>query len=149
MRRIDPIELVAGGILIALGLWYASFALAEYSYGSARRMGPGYFPTWVGLIIAGLGVTVVLLGFAKRGEWPRLSLRPMIAILAGCFGFAAVVEVLGLVPAVFALVLIATLSESPYRIPRTLVLAACLSAIAVVVFSWGLGIPFVPFRWSF
>lgn len=149
MRRIDPIELIAGGLLIALGVWYASFALAEYSYGTARRMGPGYFPTWIGYIMGGLGVTIVMLGFARRGEWPRFSLRPMVAILLGIFGFAAVVEVFGLVPAVFALVLIATLSESPYKVPRTLALAACLSVLAVIVFSKGLGIPLVPFRWSF
>jgi hypothetical protein len=149
MRRVDPVELVAGGLLIAVGLWYATFALGEYNYGSARRMGPGYFPAWVGFITAGLGVSVLLLGFVRRGDWPSVSIRPLVAILAGCFGFAAVVETLGLVPAVFTLVILSALSERPYHLLRTLVLAACLSAMGVVVFSWGLGIPLTPIRWSF
>lgn len=149
MRRIDPVELIAGGLLIVLGLWYGSFALAEYNYGTARRMGPGYFPSWVGFIIAGLGVSVVLLGLTRAGGMPKISIRPTVAILLGCFGFAVVVERLGLVPAVFALVLVSTLSESPYKLVRSLAVAAGLSVIAVVVFSWGLGIPVVPFRWSF
>jgi len=148
-RRVDPVELLGGVLLVAVGLWYATYALAEYNYGTARRMGPGYFPTWVGFIIASLGGSIVLLGLVRGGDWPRISLRPLFAIVGGYVGFASTVELFGLVPAVFALVLIATLSESPYKVPRTLILAACLSAIGVLVFSWGLGIPLIPIRWSF
>lgn len=148
MRRVDPVELVAGGLLIAIGLWYAAYALGEYSYGSARRMGPGYFPTWVGFLMAGLGAGIALLGLARRGDVPRVPLRPLVAISAAGLAFAATVETFGLVPAVFCLVLIGTLAESPYRPLRTVILAACLSAIGVGLFSWGLGIPLTPFRWS-
>lgn len=149
MRRVDPVELVAGGLLIAIGLWYATYALAEYNYGSARRMGPGYFPTWVGYIMASLGGGIVLLGLARPGDLPRFSLRPLVAICAGGFAFAAIVESFGLVPAVFALVIIGTLAESPYKPIRTVLLAAALSGIGVMLFSWGLGIPLTPFRWNF
>lgn len=148
MRRVDPVELVAGGLLIAIGLWYATYALGEYSYGSARRMGPGYFPTWVGYIMAGLGAGITLLGVLRPGDLPKVALRPMLAMVCGGFAFAATVESFGLVPAVFALVIIGTLAEHPYRPLRTLVLAACLSAIGVVLFSYGLGIPLTPFRWN-
>ena len=141
-------ELIGGALLLAQGVWYARFALAEYSYGTARRMGPGYFPTWGGCIIAGLGVCNVLLGLLRRGEWPNFSVRPTVAILAGCFGFAAVVEMLGLVPAVFTLLTLATLSERPFKPLRTIAIAACLSVIVVIIFSWGLGIPLMPFRWN-
>lgn len=148
MRRVDPVELLAGGLLIAIGLWYATYALGEYSYGSARRMGPGYFPTWVGYIMAGLGAGIALLGFLRRGDLPNLALRPLVAICAGGFAFAATVERFGLVPAVFCLVIIGTLAESPYKPIRTLVLSVCLSVIGVVLFSYGLGIPLTPFRWN-
>lgn len=148
MKRIDAVELLAGGLLIAIGLWYASYALAEYSYGSARRMGPGYFPTWVGYIMAALGAGIVALGFARPGDPPKLVLRPLFAIVAGGFAFAATVESFGLVPAVFCLVIIGTLAESPYKPVRTVVLSACLSVIGVVLFSYGLGIPLTPFRWN-
>jgi hypothetical protein len=148
MRRVDPVELIAGGLLIAIGIWYATYALGEYSYGSARRMGPGYFPTWVGFIMAGLGVGIALLGVLRRGDAPNISIRALVAICAGGFAFAATVEVFGLVPAVFCLVIIGTLAESPYKPVRTVLLAACLSAIGVGLFSWGLGIPLTPFRWN-
>jgi hypothetical protein len=148
MRRVDPVELLAGGLLVAIGLWYATYALGEYSYGSARRMGPGYFPAWVGFLMAGLGAGIAALGLLRRGDAPRPALRPLFAISAGGLAFAATVETLGLVPAVFCLVLIGTLAESPYRPLRALLLAACLSAIGVALFSWGLGIPLTPFRWS-
>jgi hypothetical protein len=148
MRRVDPVELVAGGLLIAIGLWYASYALGEYSYGTARRMGPGYFPTWVGFLMAGLGAGIALLGLVRRGDVPRVPLRPLVAISAGGLAFAATAEVFGLVPAVFCLVLIGTLAESPYKPLRTVLLAASLSAIGVALFSWGLGIPLTPVRWN-
>ena len=148
MRRVDPVELLAGGLLIAIGLWYATYALGEYTYGSARRMGPGYFPTWVGYIMAGLGAGIALLGMLRPGDLPKVALRPVLAICAGGFAFAATVESFGLVPAVFCLVIIGTLAEHPYRLVRTLLLAACLSVIGVVLFSHGLGIPLAPFRWN-
>jgi hypothetical protein len=146
MRRLDPA--VAGGLLIAIGFWYRSYALGEYTYGSARRMGPGYFPTWVGFLMASLGAGIVLLGLLRRGDLPRVPLRPLVAISAGGVAFAATVEVFGLVPAVFCLVLIGTLAESPYKPLRAAVLAACLSAIGVTLFSYGLGIPLTPFQWN-
>lgn len=148
MRRVDVADVVGGTILVALGLWYATHALGEYSYGTARRMGPGYFPTWVGYLTASLGAAIAVLGLLRRGDVPRAPLRPLIAIMAGGFAFAATVEPFGLVPAVFLLVGIGTLAESPYRPLRTLVLAAALSFVGVVLFSWGLGIPLHPFRWS-
>lgn len=149
MRRVDPVELMAGGLLIAIGLWYATYAFAEYNYGSARRMGPGYFPTWVGYIMAMLGAGIALLGLARPGDLPRPALRPAIAICSGTLAFAATVETFGLVPAVFCLVILASLAERPYKPIRTLMLAACLSGMGVAVFSVGLGIPLTPFRWNF
>lgn len=148
MRRVDVADVVGGTILVAVGLWYATHALGEYSYGTARRMGPGYFPTWVGYLMAALGAAIASLGLLRQGDTPRAPLRPLLAISAGGFAFAGSVEGFGLVPAVFALVGIAALAERPYRPLRTLLLAAALSALGVVIFSWGLGIPLHPVRWG-
>ncbi|MCS6932261.1 MAG: tripartite tricarboxylate transporter TctB family protein [Acetobacteraceae bacterium] len=147
-RRIDVADIVGGLILVAIGLWYANHALVEYSYGTARRMGPGYFPAWVGCLMASLGAAIALLGLFRPGDVPRASLRPLLAIMGGGFAFAGTFEVLGLVPAVFLLVGIGTLADRPYRPLRTLALAAALSVLGVVLFSWGLGIPLHPFRWN-
>jgi hypothetical protein len=148
MRRVDPVDVAGGAVLVALGLWYGSYALAEYTYGSARRMGPGYFPTWIGFLLAALGAGIALSGVLRRGDLPPAPLRPLLAIVAGGLAFAATVEVFGLVPAVFLLVGIGTLAERPYRPLRTVLLAASLSVIGVGLFSWGLGIPLHPFRWN-
>jgi hypothetical protein len=148
MRRVDVADVLGGAVLVAIGLWYATYALSEYAYGTARRMGPGYFPTWVGFLMAGLGAAIALMGVLRRGDVPRTPLRPLLAISAGGFAFAAIVESFGLVPAVFALVGLTTLAERPYRPLRTLLLAAVLSVLGVVIFSWGLGIPLHPFRWG-
>ena len=71
-----------------------------------------------------------------------------MAILAGGLAFTYLVEPLGLVPATVALVGFAALAERHVRPLRTAILAVALSALAVTVFSWGLGIPVPAFRWQ-
>ncbi len=148
MRRIDVADIVGGLLLVVLGVWFASHALAEYSYGTARRMGPGYFPAWVGFILAGLGVAIAALGLLRSGDRIHIRLRPALAVIASTAVFGLTVERFGVVPAVVLLTFVAALAERSFRPVRTALLAAFLSVVAVVLFGWGLGIPFQAFRWT-
>ncbi|MFQ3622875.1 MAG: tripartite tricarboxylate transporter TctB family protein, partial [Acetobacteraceae bacterium] len=148
MRRIDLADIVGGLLLVALGLWFATHALAEYSYGTARRMGPGYFPTWIGFILAGIGAAIAVLGLLRAGDAIHIRLRPALAVIAATAVFGLTVERFGVVPAVVLLTFVAALAERPFRPVRTALLAAFLAVVAVVLFGWGLGIPFQPFRWT-
>ncbi|MCS6922227.1 MAG: tripartite tricarboxylate transporter TctB family protein [Elioraea sp.] len=148
MRRIDLADVVGGLLLVAFGLWFGSYALEHYAYGTARRMGPGYFPAWVGFLVAGLGGVIALFGLFRSGDPIFIRSRPLIAVIAATGAFALTVERFGVVPAVVVLVFVAALGESPYRLVRTALLALGLAALAVVLFAWGLGIPFQPFRWN-
>lgn len=148
MRRIDLGDVVGGLLLVAFGLWFALYALEHYAYGTARRMGPGYFPAWVGFLVAGLGSVIALFGLLRTGDPVFVRLRPLLAVIAATSIFALSVERFGVVPAVVALVFTAALGESPYRLLRTTLLSLGLAVVAVVLFGWGLGIPFQPFRWN-
>lgn len=148
MRRIDFGDVVGGLLLVAFGLWFAAYALEHYVYGTARRMGPGYFPAWIGFLVAGLGGVIALFGLLRTGDPICIRLRPLLAVIAATSVFALTVERFGVVPAVVALVFTAALGESPYRLVRTMLLAVGLAVLAVVLFGWGLGIPFQPFRWT-
>src|SRR6185503_3366985 len=75
-------------------------AARGYSLGSAGRMGPGYFPLMLGIVLAGLGAVLTARSFAIDGEriadlhWLPLA----IMVVAVCL-FALSIERLGLVAA--------------------------------------------------
>lgn len=58
------------------GLMYVFFGLAfvivarNYAMGSALRMGPSYFPTWLGSLLTLLGVIVIARSFKSKLEHP-------------------------------------------------------------------------------
>ena len=89
------------------GLMFIGFGAAavvigrDYPMGSAMRMGPGYFPTILGALLAVLGAAVLvrsLLG--SPAPAPSFSLKALAVILAAVAVFAFTVERLGIVAAV-------------------------------------------------
>ena len=143
--RLDPRDVIGGLVLIAIGA--AAVIIADdYPFGSARRMGPGYFPILLGWICCALGAAVVAKGFIRK-MWdaglPEMpSIRAVIGISASFFAFILAGEHLGLVPAILLLVGISALVDRGNR-PLTAGLLAIGVAIGgVAIFIYGLGIIF-------
>lgn len=149
MRRWDAVDLIGGGALILFGVWVGYYAGTEYSIGSLRRMGPGFFPAAVGWLVALFGVLVFVPALFRHGEHPWPAFRPLVTIIAGGLAFALLIEPFGMVPAAISLVVVAALAETGFRPIRTAILAVVLAALAVVVFSKGLGIPVPAVRWGY
>jgi hypothetical protein len=145
MRDRDWADVIGGALLIGVGLYFAIQAGA-YDLGTLRRMGPGFFPRALGMCLAVLGLLIAGLAVFRDGELPKPHLRPFAAILTAILAFALTVEWVGMVPATFLLVGVSAFAERDARALPTLALAVGLSAIAVVIFSRGLGIPLQPFR---
>jgi hypothetical protein len=149
VQRITHIDFIGGLLLVAVGLFFAFYGSANYPFGELRRMGPGFFPIVLGWVLAGLGV--ILLVSSMTGVVERLggfSWRPFIFVLLGLAAFAWLVDKLGMVPSTLVLTGIVALGERRFRPVRTLVLGVSLSVIAVLVFSYGLGLPIPAFRWG-
>lgn len=147
-RRFDWTDLIGGTLLLAFGIWFTWHAQEAYALGSLRRMGPGFFPVVLGVLVAGFGLALLIPALFRRGEAPVPAVRPLLTILAAGLAFALLVEPFGMVPATVALVAIAALAERDFRPLRTAILAVALAAMAVTVFSEGLGIPVPAFRWG-
>jgi putative Mn2+ efflux pump MntP len=62
----------SGVMFIILGLAFA-WKATSYSMGTAARMGPGYFPYWLGIIMAGIGAIVLLTSFSKKAEETEIA----------------------------------------------------------------------------
>ena len=133
--RLALKDVLAGGVFIALGVAFAAGSLA-YDIGTPVRMGPGYVPLVLGLVLAGLGVLVIVKGFiAGEGEpIGEVDWRAVILITAALLFFGITVRGLGVVGALFGASLLAALARSQTSIREALVIAVGLTALSVVIF---------------
>lgn len=142
-------DVVSGVVLTAFGIFFAGYAATQLPLGSFRMMGSGMFPFLAGLVLSAVGATMVSLTLAKgldaapksddeveKPQW--LSLAVVIASVAA---FALVIRPLGVAPAIFALVLVASLASAKLTVPTALALAGALSVVAWTIFIFALGLP--------
>lgn len=143
MRIRNPTDFWTGLLFGGFGLFAAIYAAMSYKLGTAVRMGPGYFPTWVGGLVALLGLVVMLRSLTLEGPaLPRMRLRPVIFVLGGSLAFGYLLKPLGMVAATIVLVIISAAGGHEFRWREVLLLAVGLAAFAVGVFVYGLGLPF-------
>jgi len=66
----------SGLMFIGSGLFFAFWALAFYQMGTAVRMGPAYFPTMLGFLLAVLGAFVLLQSLTLEPEGDQVVHTP-------------------------------------------------------------------------
>jgi hypothetical protein len=135
MRIKSPKDFWAGLMFISFGLFFALWAVFSYQMGSAVRMGPAYFPTMLGGLLAVLGAMVLIESFAMEGSgklvlpYSRYDFAIVVAILAA-LGTATYAAGLPRDYAILAgTVIIAVLSIlfRPGTKPLVLICAACVA----------------------
>ena len=142
MLRIRNVnDVLAGLFLIAVAMLAAALTW-HLRAGSAASMGPGYLPKLLITAQVFFGVAIVAQGvWGPDDRLEPWSLRPIIWILASVAFFGVTIERLGLVVAVFGLVLLSALGHRGTRQVEPLLLAAALAAFSVLVFVQALGLP--------
>lgn len=143
-------DVLGGALMLVLGLATAMQA-ASYDIGSLRRMGPGFFPLSLGVILAIVGMLIIITakrsdsaaGAERAPEW-----RGWFCICAGVAAFVVIGQYGGLIPATFAIVFISAQGDRQNTLIGSALLAAVMTAICVVVFWWLLQVPFPLFRWG-
>ena len=137
-----PKDFFAGLLFLAIALATVHVA-QDYSMGSARRMGPGYFPTLLAWGLAILAMVLVVRSlFGSREAMDGIALRPLAMVIFAAIAFALLLRPAGLVVAVIAVVLIGAAGSSQSRPLPALLLAMGLAAGCVLVFVVGLDQPF-------
>jgi len=122
----------------AVALW----AGADYPQGVPSRIGPGYVPRLLGMLLAGIGIFLMV-----RAWWTRESIdasvawRPVLLILAGVVAFALVFDASGLAPAILVSVAIANFAAPENKWTTAVVLGAILAFFAWALFVKGLALP--------
>jgi hypothetical protein len=132
----------AGLMLIAIGA-AAMFFARSYPFGTALRMGPGYFPMILGglLILFGLYTFTAGLRSGERiaGSWP---LRALVIVPLSLVLFGVLVERAGFVPAMIVLIFGSATASTEFRFLEVLLFSLALTALCAAVFVWGLGLPY-------
>jgi len=130
------------GLMFLVFAAVSLFAASGYSMGRGGRMGPAYFPTLLGWLLALLGVILVVRSFAIRGEaLERIQLRPLIVLAACVILFGAMIQPLGLVLALTATTFVAAFAGRETRLKEAALLSCGLTFIAVLIFVLALRLP--------
>ena len=150
----NPQDFWSGMFFMVLGA-LAMYLSRGYPMGTALDMGPGYFPTWLGGIMIGFGVIIGALSFKLEGEADQgLTLRewgfrPWLVLPATLAIYALLMEAdFGFVPSLMVLIIGCALAHKDVHWFETLMLSVFLTAGAVGIFVYGLGLPFRLFWWS-
>jgi hypothetical protein len=130
------------------GLMFLAFAAASlvaaygYSMGRGGRMGPGYFPTLLGAVLALLGVILVVRSLALHGEAvQRIQWRPLVVLTACVILFGATIQPLGLVIALSATTFVSAFAGRDARLTEAALLSVGLTLLAVLIFVVALRLP--------
>ncbi|WP_028710747.1 tripartite tricarboxylate transporter TctB family protein [Paracoccus pantotrophus] len=149
MQKRDFRDIVGGAILLLIGGYAAISSLAGLSIGTVGRMGPGMFPTIIGVFIAIMGLLVMVPAFFRSGQPISFDLRSTSMILLSILVFGLAIRPLGLVPAVIALTVVASLADGMRSWSSTAVLCAVLCTLATLIFKLGFGlqVPIANWPW--
>lgn len=135
-------DFLAGLMFIGVGLT-AMIIARDYPFGSALRMGPGYFPSVLGGIVAVFGVWVMVKGLIKQAPVTRTwSVRGLIVLPLTAVVFGYMMEHTGFVSAVFVLALMAAFASPQFRWKEQLILSVALTSLCVGIFIYGIGLPY-------
>jgi hypothetical protein len=133
------------GLLFFLIGAAAIIVARDYPFGTAARMGSGYFPTVLGGILVLIGAFLMLRGARSREQGPPLltwGWRPLACIVLSMVLFGFLLPRAGLVPSLIALFFVSAAGGRNFRLREVLVLCVVMTALAAVVFVYLLKLPF-------
>jgi hypothetical protein len=130
-------------MFLAFGLFFAVWAIVNYQMGTAVRMGPAYFPTVLGGLLAFLGLVVLSMSVSVRGPAvDKFHFRPLLMILGANLAYGYAMKPLGLVLATGLLVFISAFGGHEFKWKEVALLYVFLILFSVLVFVKGLTLPF-------
>jgi hypothetical protein len=146
-------DFFSGVMFMAVGGAFA-WGATTYNIGSGARMGPGYFPLILGILLAIIGLVITFKAMTvetadgdKIGKW---AWKPLFFILAANFAFGILlgglpsigVPAMGLIVAIYALTFIASLAGNEFSAKGVFGLATILAIGSYVAFVWALKLQF-------
>lgn len=137
----NPKDVMAGLLFVAVAIILGVQA-SWLNLGTAARMGPGFFPLALAVLLGGLGVLVALRGLGTEGPAPSgVAWRGGTLVIGAVVLFGVGLPILGFPIAIGAVALISALGSRRFSWQLALPLATALVVLCWLVFVKGLGIP--------
>jgi len=138
-------DFFSGLMFTVVGIAFA-WGASTYNIGTGARMGPGYFPLMLGLLLAGLGGLIIFKAVTVRsetgdriGKWAWKPLGYIIGanVLFGVLlgGLPSLkIPAMGLIAGIYGLTLVASLAGERFKLKEVLILATILAIISYGAF---------------
>ena len=138
-------DFFAGLMFLGVGVAFA-WGATTYNVGSGARMGPGYFPLMLGVLMAVLGAAITFkalvvetVGGDKIGKW---AWKPLVFIILANLLFGVMLAglpsiklpAMGMIFAIYVLTFIASMAETGWTVKATFVLATVLAVGSYLAF---------------
>ena len=146
-------DFFSGLMFMGVGVAFA-WGATNYTVGEGARMGPGYFPLMLGILMAILGAAITFkalvfetVGGDKIGKW---AWKPLVFIILANLVFGMLLAGLpaikfpafGMIIAIYALTFIASIAEPGWRVKNTFILATVLAVGSYAAFVLALKLQF-------
>ena len=138
-------DFFSGLMFVIVGLAFA-IGSQKYSMGNGARMGPGYFPQLLGILMAILGSFIVFFSLTKptsNGEKiGSLAWKPLCYIIAANLLFGILLgglpsiklPAMGLIVAIFGTTIVSGMAGEEFKIKESLVLSTVLAIGSYLAF---------------
>ena len=139
----------SGLMFLAVGVGFA-WGATHYSFGSAARPGPAYFPFGLGILMALLGALILFKSLVIEVEGGDriggVAFKPLAIVVGSVVLFGLLLPRLGLFISLPLLVLTTALAGDEFHWGEAIANAALLTAFSWFIFIWGLHltIPLLP-----
>ena len=146
-------DFFSGVMFMGLGAAFA-WGATTYNIGTAARMGPGYFPLMLGVLLALIGAAITFTALVVEteggGKIGKIAWKPLFYVISGNVAFGILlagipafkIPAMGLIVAIYALVFIASMAEAGWKFKTTLILATVLAVGSYIAFVVALKLQF-------
>jgi hypothetical protein len=144
----DIRDIVGGLAMMSIGAFMAWHAYNEYDIGRLARMGPGFFPVSLGIILSVIGLFIAIPAFFRPGSPIKVEFKTMLAVTLGILVFAFLLRTAGLILATMAAVLVSSVADRSITWKGRVILAVGVAGLTWGIFILGLGMLLPVWPWS-
>ena len=138
-------DFFSGLMFMSVGAAFA-WGATKYSVGTGARMGPGYFPLMLGVLLAVLGsvitfksLVVETAGGDKVGSW---AWKPLIFVILANLSFGVLLAglpsiklpAMGMIVGIYVLTFIARMAEPGWKVKNAFILSTILAIGSYIAF---------------
>lgn len=131
--------------MMGIGLFFALYG-GQYTFGTAARMGPGFFPVVLGWVLAFLGLLIILPALRQPRVPVQFALSNFLWVFASLGIFAWGLPRLGLVVAAFVGAFVSSMADKQVSWVSRILISIGVSVISVLIFKFGLNMV-LPLWW--